>query len=364
MDGIKLFNTAIRENIVENTKYLSGRPGYILPFAKLTKSLVTQENKRVAIRKEENVVVPPIMIVSVTNDCNLACEGCYANAQDRDRSEEMSIEDIERITDQAYEMGVGIVMFAGGEPLMKKGLLDIIEKYPKLVFVIFTNGLLIESTMQSRIKKLKNMITVFSLEGDKLTTDSRRGTGVYDGVMSVMKGMEDEKILFGTSITVTRNNVDFVLDDTYLQSIESAGCRAMFLIEYVPCNGDKDLCLRDAQKDMLIKRIEEMKRDYSMLPVALPGDESEFEGCLAAGRGFIHISSTGSVEACTFAPYSDVNIKKNHLKETLKSLLLTEIRLNHHLLEESEGGCALFENPEWVEGLIKKQTKRTCNSFL
>ena len=90
-----------------------------------------------------------------------------------------------------------------------------------------------------------------------------------------------------------------------------------------------------------------------MLPIALPGDEEKFGGCLAAGRGFLHVSSTGAVEACPFAPFSDVNLKQISFTDALESRLLGRIRDNHHLLEEADGGCTLFENKEWVEQLVE-----------
>ena len=88
-----------------------------------------------------------------------------------------------------------------------------------------------------------------------------------------------------------------------------------------------------------------------MLIILLPGDEERYGGCMAAGRGFLHVSSTGALEACPFAPFSDLNLKDMPLKTALQSKLLREIRDQHHLLKESRGGCALIENKEWIAGL-------------
>jgi MoaA/NifB/PqqE/SkfB family radical SAM enzyme len=74
---------------------------------------------------------------------------------------------------------------------------------------------------------------------------------------------------------------------------------------------------------------------------------------MAAGRGFIHVSSTGALEACPFAPFSDLNLKEISFKEALKSPMMREIRDNHHLLKESRGGCSLIENKEWIAGLTE-----------
>ncbi len=56
--------------------------------------------------------------------------------------------------------------------------------------------------------------------------------------------------------------------------------------------------------------------------VVFPGDEEQFGGCLAAGRGFVHVGPDGSLEPCPFAPYSDVSLKTTPLREALGSKLL------------------------------------------
>ncbi len=301
----------------------------------------------------EGITVPPILIISVTNNCNLACKGCYACSQDRCRDSEMSIEDIDRIIGEGTAAGVSIVFIAGGEPLMKVGILDITRKYKNTLFVMFTNGLMIDAELINELKQIKNLVPAFSLEGDEQVTDNRRGKGVYSAINSTMSEMNKKKLMYGVSITLTRDNYEMVTEPGYLESLDKSGCRVLFLIEYVPCEGDPEKCLTETQKEDLLVQTEMIRKNYSMLPVALPGDEQKFGGCLAAGRGFLHISSTGNVEACPFAPYSDVNLKDMSFIQALQSRLLGRLRDNHYLLEEAEGGCTLFENREWVEELIK-----------
>lgn len=361
MSGIKLFNQAIKENLIDNKKYLKGRMHYLPDYMNMSVQLIRQQKKRNK-HLEKHLTVPPIMIISVTNACNLKCTGCYANAQDRDFNREMSIENIDRIIKEGIDLGVGIIMIAGGEPLMKEGLLSIIKKYKQTIFIMFTNGLLITDGLMNDMKSMKHLVPVFSLEGNENTTDHRRGEGIYQAVMDKMSLLDQNKMLFGTSITLTKENYEEVMNDDFVRMLESKGARTLFLIEYVPCHGERSLCLTEDQKADLLLKIKHYQDNFSILPIPLPGDESHFEGCLAAGRGFIHISSAGDIEACPFAPYSDVNIKNMSLEEGLQSRLLTQIRLNHHLLEESEGGCTLFENPEWVGELMVE--RKSCSSII
>ena len=95
-----------------------------------------------------------------------------------------------------------------------------------------------------------------------------------------------------------------------------------------------------------------LRAKYRALFVAVPGDEDKFGGCLAGGRGFVHISADGDVEACPFAPYSDTNLRDSSLREALQSELLATIRHNSDQLGEGKGGCALWEQKEWVHSLL------------
>ncbi|MDD5017795.1 MAG: radical SAM protein [Eubacteriales bacterium] len=351
--GIQIFNRSMTDWLINNKKYLFRRPAYFKDFAKISANLKKQAKIRNAYAKNEDLIVPPILILSVTNDCNLSCKGCYACGQQRDKSGELDIAEIGRIVDEAIALGVAVIMIAGGEPLLKKGILDIPEKHPDTLFVMFTNGLLLRSAIIKKLDTLKNLVPIISIEGGRETTDARRGDGMFNAVTSVMDSLDKEGRLFGASVTLTNENFDEVVMSSYLEQLESYGCGVVFLIEFVPSEGDFSLCLTDAQKQHLRKIEDSLAAKHRMLVISLPGDEEKYGGCLASGRGFLHISSTGSLEACPFAPYSDTTVSGKPLKEALGSRLLLKIRDNHHMLKESRGGCALIENKEWVKTLTE-----------
>ncbi len=354
-DGIALFNDTLTEAVAKNKRFLLKRPAYLPAFARIAAHIGKADKTRAALAAGESLIVPPVLIISVTNDCNLSCAGCYACHQNRDKSAEMSTEDIMRVVDEAAELGVCVVMIAGGEPLMKQGLLDLPKKHPELLFVMFTNGLLLTGETADAVGKLKNLIPVLSLEGGQWLTDARRGAGIYDAVMAVMHSLDIKGRLFGVSVTLTSVNYDEVVRSDYLATMQDAGCRAAFLIEYVPCGAeDLTLCLTDEQKTHLRAVEKDLYKKHDMLVVSLPGNEDPYGGCLASGRGFLHISASGALEACPFAPYSDTSVKNMPLKQALKSRLIAEVRDNHDKLKESKGGCALKENAEWVKALQMK----------
>jgi len=350
--GTQLFNNTMIEAVAQNKRFLKKRPAYLIPFGRIAARIKKTTGIRNALAENEGLVVPPVLIISVTNDCNLACQGCYACNQHRDKSAELSIDEIRRVADEAIQLGVCIVMIAGGEPLLKEGIVDLPGAYPDTLFIMFTNGLLLDTPAVQAAASTRNLIPVISLEGGRKLTDERRGDGMYDTVTAVMQRLDRSRRMFGVSVTLTSRNYDEVIRSDYLESLQKLGCRAAFLIEYVPCGAeDETLCLTEEQKSHLRQIEKDLYKKYDMLVVSLPGNEDPYGGCLASGRGFLHISSTGSLEACPFAPYSDVNVKSIPFKEALRSRLLEKIREGHETLKESRGGCALKENAAWVASL-------------
>ena len=305
-------------------------------------------------RMEKGLPAPPVMIFSITQRCNLNCRACYAMAKDKRKEGEISAERFGFLVREASAIGTNIILLAGGEPLLRRDILETAGRAGESIFPVFTNGTLMNSDYVRFFKKNRNLIPVLSIEGDRARTDARRGEGLYDTVLSTARVLRRSKLFFGLSLTLTRENFSQLTDPEFLQQFHDLGSRLFFLIEYVPMNpADADLCISEAQKRQLPGLLKQLRKELPALFVSLPGEEEVYGGCLAAGRGFIHIGPTGDLEPCPFAPWSDTNIKDMPLKDALNSPLLGMIRENHHLLTEAQGGCTLWENREWVESLLR-----------
>ena len=100
-------------------------------------------------------------------------------------------------------------------------------------------------------------------------------------------------------------------------------------------------------------------RQFSALFIAVPGHEMEVGGCLAAGRGFVHVTAEGDVEPCPFAPFSDSNVRDSSLKDALQSELLRVIRQYPEELIPAEGGCVLWKKRKWVRSLLSESRETT-----
>ncbi len=305
-------------------------------------------------RLERGLPAPPVMIFSITQRCNLNCRACYAMAKDKRNESEITSDRFEGLVREASAIGTNIILLAGGEPLLRRDILEAASRARESIFPVFTNGTLMDSDYVRFFKKNRNLIPILSIEGDRARTDARRGEGLYDTVLSTARVLRRSKLFFGLSLTLTRENFNQLTNPEFLLQYHHLGSRLFFLVEFVPLKAaDADRCISDEQKRQLPGLLEQLRKELPALFVSLPGEEDVYGGCLAAGRGFIHIGPTGDLEPCPFAPYSDSNIKEMSLKDALNSPLLGMIRENHHLLTESQGGCTLWENREWVESLLR-----------
>jgi len=321
--------------------------------------LKTILNQKRAQRKrlrwiEKGIQVPPVMIFSITNKCNLNCKGCYNKTLRIPSKEELDTAKIIDILNQAKELGMSFIVVAGGEPLIRKDFLEIVKTFPELIFLVFTNGLLINGPLLEEIKARRNLIPVVSIEGHLAQTDLRRGEGVFNHLRTVIKNLKRESIFFGTSLTATRQNFELLTDDSFVTGLVGKGCKLFFYIEYTPiAEGTESWVLTEEQRKKIPGIMAGYRKRFSALFAGLPAEEEMFGGCLSAGRGFIHVNAEGDLEPCPFAPFSDVNLRETTLKEALQSRLLKEIRENQTMLDESGGGCSLWANREWVQSLLK-----------
>ena len=302
---------------------------------------------------QQGIHIPPIVIFSITNRCNLTCEGCFDQALHQPSQAEMSEEKLGSIIAEAKELGISFMVIGGGEPLIRREILDITRGSPEVIFLVFTNGLLIDEGLLAKLKSQKNVVPIISLEGYEEETDKRRGKGVYERLQKIISAIKRKGIFWGISLTMTRSNFTTVTDEQFVRSLTKLGCKLFFFVEYTPIKeGTEDWLLTDEQRASILSLRDSFRSKFPALFIAIPGDEEEIGGCLSAGRGFVHISAQGDVEPCPFAPYSDTNLRDSSLKDALQSEFLKAVRQNREQLSETEGGCALWVKRQWVRSLL------------
>ncbi len=312
--------------------------------------------RRRAAWRRRGVPVPPIIIFSVTDRCNLSCKGCYAQSFRPEAANELDASELRKVVAEAHELGVSFFVIAGGEPLMRPELERIMAEFPQIIFFVFTNGLLLTEDWIKILRRRRNIIPLLSFEGDRAMTDDRRGPGIYDRLRALAVRLKTQKIFFGVSLTLTRSHFATLVSPGYTKDLVEAGCRFFLYLEYTPTvPGTEEWTLTPDQRSDMRAGLPIWRDQHRALFIAVPWDEDDVGGCLSAGRGFIHINPRGDVEPCPFAPFSDVNLRKVPLKTALQSKFFEEIRRRPQLSRETGDGCILWKERALVTSLLESE---------
>lgn len=304
--------------------------------------------------------IPPFLIASITSQCNLHCAGCYSRCNhatvDSKPVEQLKGEEWAKIFDEADDLGISFILLAGGEPMLRRDVIEAAAERKNILFPIFTNGTYMDERYFELFDNSRNLIPIMSIEGEKETTDTRRGAGVYDKLVSSMDELNKRGLIFGASVTVTTENLTEVTSDEFLKKLSDRGCKAVIFVEFVPVTDESSyLAPGDKEREILKAEIDRLRKTHpEMVYISFPGDEKSSGGCVAAGRGFFHINSHGGAEPCPFSPYSDINVRDTSLGEAMNSRLFKELRDGGYLLEDHPGGCTLYERRDDVERIISK----------
>lgn len=330
-------------------RILAGRPSLILSGVKIH----LHQMKAAKIRRNAKIRgrdIPVMMFISITSRCNLACSGCYMKQRPSPAGPELTLNELKSVITQAEHLGISVIAFVGGEPLLRsRDIISLAGSFPHILFTLNTNGTLIDDEMAAALAACENLVPFISLEGFRKETDNRRGPGAYDRILAACSLMNDRILFFGCAVTVSRNNFSEVFDESFIRTMIGAGARAFIYIQYVPAEpGTEDLVPTREQRELLIRKMALFNRDYPAFFIGIPGDMEVFGGCLAAGRGFIHVNPIGDLEPCPLVPVSDASLRTLSLEDALQSPLLVAVRRNHRALH-ANGRCVLRTSPRWLE---------------
>ena len=128
--------------------------------------ILAWQKKAAAIRRaqeKEGLLVPPALFVSVTSQCNLACRGCYMRGTHSGPARDLDPGQLSSLVHEASGLGVSIIVLAGGEPLIRRTeIAGLARSYPRILFAVFSNGLLIDDAAAEELAGTKNIIPMIS----------------------------------------------------------------------------------------------------------------------------------------------------------------------------------------------------------
>jgi MoaA/NifB/PqqE/SkfB family radical SAM enzyme len=290
--------------------------------------------------EQRGLYVPAVLFLAITSDCNYRCGHCYTQGY---QTGHMDLSLADRILSEAYDLGVGLVIVTGGEPLLHSEFFALPRAMSDMPFMVFTNGALLPGFLQQGLAS-PNMLWAVSIDGPRAWNDERRGQGSYDTAVLAMDALRVCGLPFGFSAALTARNVAAALDADFVTEMAGLGCRAGVFIEQLPAPP----C--DPPLGQQIERRLDRCRLSSPIPlVGFPADEVRYGGCQAGGHGIAHISPEGFVEPCPAAHIAVDSLANVSLAEALASPFLAEFRRLKDAVATGDESCAYVEHASNIQ---------------
>jgi putative heme d1 biosynthesis radical SAM protein NirJ1 len=151
----------------------------------------------------------PVVVWNCTRTCNLKCRHCYSNSESKEYEGELTTDEALRFIDSLAEFKVPVLLFSGGEPLLRKDLLQLASYAASKGIrpTISTNGTLLEPDTVNLLKNIGVGYVGVSLDGMGENNDRFRGRpGAFDAALQGIRNCITAGQRVGLRFTINRNN--------------------------------------------------------------------------------------------------------------------------------------------------------------
>jgi len=310
-------------------------------------------------RQKKGEFFPAFNFISVTDDCNLNCQGCWVMG--KEKNNRLKPEQIDRIITETKRIGSYFFGILGGEPLLYKPLPEIFKKHSDCYFQLFTNGTLLTPAMAETLRQCANVTPLISFEGDEEVADIRRGgTNVYQSAIQAIENSAKAGLITGVAISVCKSNLEMAMSPAFINGLIEKGVAYLWYYIYRPVgpHPNYELALSSDEIRQLRQHMVDARMEYSIAIIDTYWDADGNGMCPAAEGLSHHINASGYVEPCPIIQFASENIDDKPLDRLYaESDFLSDFRSS---IQQKTKGCVVMEDPRWLAGFVEKhQAKNT-----
>lgn len=298
---------------------------------------------------------PAFVMISVTETCNLACSGCWVTAGGR---KSLTMKQLDGIITSSKAEGAYFFGILGGEPLMFRGLLDVLEQHGDCYFQLFTNGTLLTDEVAQRLRKMGHVTPLISVEGLEEESDHRRGRNdVYHRTLEGIKACRRAGLIFGLAASICKDNYNELACHEHVVRAAQLGAAYLWYYIYRPvgANPRPEAALSKEQIRGLREFLVEERRNAPLVLIDTYWDEKGVAMCPGATGMSHHIAPSGALEFCPPLQLAREFIN-DHGSDTAR--LFKESTFLHALramTADASRGCILLEDPKRLAAFLREQ---------
>ncbi|MEM2097944.1 MAG: radical SAM protein [Methanothrix sp.] len=260
---------------------------------------------------------PDQITISVTEECPNRCRHCAL--PDTGKHLSLEPEDVQRIIDQALDLGSTLIIFDGGEPCLYRELPELVSYVDdRAVTTMFTSGAGFTEVLAERLRDAGLQAVNVSLDSPvEHEHDAIRGRrGVYRDAMNAIRHALSAGLLVDLYVVLRHDNIMHL--QKFHELARDMGAHELTLFEVVPtgrCTGSEDIVLDDSD----LSALEGFASNAPPPRIFSVPEALKRFGCFA-GRSWMHITPAGDVYPCACYPMSYGNALRESLSRIWKRM--------------------------------------------
>ena len=304
-------------------------------------------------RLKKGEFFPAFHFISVTDDCNLNCQGCWVTG--KKQNSRLESEHLDQIISETKAQGSYFFGILGGEPLLYKSLFPIFRKHSDCYFQLFTNGTLLNVTVAEELRQCANVSPLISFEGDEQVADVRRGgKNIYSRTWQAIKNATGAGLFTGVAMSVCKSNLKLAMSSEFITGLIQQNVSYLWYYIYRPVgeNSSVELTLTIEEIQHLREHIVDARKKFGIAIIDAYWDENGNALCPAASGLSHHINASGYVEPCPVIQFSTDSTGIKSLEEIYRtSDFLRNLKQE---IPVKTSGCIIMEDPSWIVDFAKK----------
>ncbi|OKH12528.1 radical SAM/SPASM domain-containing protein [[Limnothrix rosea] IAM M-220] len=301
--------------------FRNGYPVYSLSTPALFSKPAAHFISRALYKTIQNRNLPNMMSFAVNDICNATCEHCsfFEGVEEPGRAV-LSLAESQKFIQDSQELGVSVINFVGGEPLMREDLPDIIKSVDQdlSTTVLFTNGWYLEERVKELKKAGLDSIYISLDAANAKDHDKFRGKeGLFARAIQGVKKAKDLGFSVGFSCTITPESY---FNDGWRSLIElgkKIGVHEVLIFDALPTGRyDKRSDLIDSgdwvEAMIQAAKYYNQRDEYPGITFYSYGTSHRSVGC-ACGTSYFYMSPYGDMMSCDFNHAKFGNIKEEPL---------------------------------------------------
>ena len=301
---------------------------------------------------------PAFLYLSITNSCNLRCQGCWVDVDGPQHK--IELEALNRVIEEAKRLGNYFFGILGGEPFMHPELMPLLEQHPDCYFQVFTNGHFITDAIAQELRRLGNATPLVSIEGSEIVSDERRGRqGVFSKSVAGLEKCIEHKVMTGVCTSLCQTNYRDLLREEWVDRLIEMGVMYLWYYIYRPAGLDPhpEFALSREQQLEARRFVVEMRTRKPIIFVDSYHDHQGLALCPAVSGLSHHVSPYGDIEPCPVIQFATESI---HDDRSLWDIFNSSEFLHdfRRVAASVTRGCLILEKPDLLKELVLKHGAR------